>query len=216
MRSEFIKFNIPLKPKPEVYSSFIQSIWKTNWHTNNGVLLQALERELINRYDHPYVVVVSSGTVALQMAIELLTDVSTDIITTPYTYVATSSSILWQNRSPVYVDINEHSWNIETSLITDKIGKKTSAILATHLYGKPCDTTAISELASNRGMPVIYDASHCFDVYQGGRSIYLSGDISTASFHATKIFHTVEGGALFLRTEELLSLIHISEPTRPY
>jgi len=199
----FLRFNIPIKPSIDEFSDKLRSIWKSDWHTNNGLLLKSLEQELIKRFNHPYVVVVSSGTIALQMAVEMLCPPDTDVITTPYTYIATSSSIKWQKRNPIYVDIDKNTWNIDTSLIEEKVGSNTSAILATHLYGNPCDTKSIAKIAHNRSLKVIYDASHCFDTYQNNKSIYLKGDISTASFHATKVFHTVEGGALFLKTEEL-------------
>ena len=203
MTRDFLRFNIPIKPSIDEFNDKLRAIWKSDWHTNNGLLLKSLEQELIKRFNHPYVVVVSSGTIALQMAVEILCAPDTDVITTPYTYIATSSSIKWQKRNPLYVDIDKNTWNIDTSLIEEKVGSNTSAILATHLYGNPCDTDSIVEIAHNRGLKVIYDASHCFDTFQNNKSIYLKGDISTASFHATKIFHTVEGGALFLKTREL-------------
>ena len=203
MNKDFLRFNIPLKPDLSEYSDRLRTIWKSNWHTNNGLLLQSLELELRQRYNHEFVVVVANGTVALQMAVELLSVNGSDIITTPYTFVATSSSIKWQRRNPRYVDIDKDTWNIDASLIEEKIGTNTSAILATHLFGNPCNTASIAEIARNRGLKLIYDASHCFDTFKNSRSVYLNGDISTASFHATKIFHTVEGGALFLKTQEL-------------
>src|SRR5690606_25741436 len=146
---------------------------------------------------------VSNGTTALQLAIKAL-NLSGEIITTPFSFVATTNSIIWQGCTPVYVDIDEYSLNIDPNKIEEAITSKTTAILATHVYGSPCEIDAIEAIAQKYNLKVIYDAAHCFGTKYKGKSIFEYGDISTTSFHATKLFHTIEGGALITKDPDLL------------
>lgn len=183
-----------LPPKAE-YQAFLDKIYETNWLTNNGPLLIRLESELQSYLGLKQFIFVSNGTVAIQLAIKAL-DLTGEIITTPYSYCATTTSILWENCKPVFVDINPKDLNIDAKLIESKITPNTSAILATHVYGNPCDVAAIEAISKKYKIPVIYDAAHAFNVNLNGKSLLSYGDISTCSFHATKVFHTVEGGSV--------------------
>lgn len=189
-------------PPLEEYEKFLQRIWKSGWVTNRGPLLLELEEQLKKRFDIPYLRCVANGTLALQLAIKAL-DLKNEIITTPFSYVATTSSIAWEGCKPVFADIDPLTWTIDPEKIEKAITPQTTAILATHVYGIPCDVDAIAQLADKYGLKVIYDAAHCFDVSYKGRSILEYGDISTLSFHATKVFHTIEGGAVFARDAHL-------------
>jgi dTDP-4-amino-4,6-dideoxygalactose transaminase len=145
----------------------------------------------------------NNGTIALQIAIKAL-KIKGEVITTPFSYVATTSSIIWENCRPVFVDIDRETLNLDASKIEAAITPATSAIIATHTYGNPCDIQAIQHIAEKHGLKVIYDAAHCFGTKYQGKSVYVFGDISTASFHATKLYHSIEGGAVFTRDSELL------------
>ena len=184
------------------YLEYIDKIWESGWLTNNGSLSTELENKLKHFLKVPHLKFVSSGTTALQLVINAF-ELSGEIITTPYSYVATTSAILWQNCKPVFVDIGTNSFNIDVSLIEEKITSETSAILATHVYGIPCAVEEIELLAKKHDLKVIYDAAHCFGVELNGKSIFEYGDASICSFHSTKIFHTVEGGAVISKTEEI-------------
>ena len=190
-----------LPPKEDVYN-LLDGVWQRQWLTNNGPLVNELEEKLKEYLDVPYLLYLTNGTIALQIAIKAL-DLKGEIITTPFSYVATTSSIVWEGCKPVFVDIDPESFNIDPSRIEDSITEKTSAILATHVFGNPCDIDAIDIIAKKHNLRVIYDAAHCFGSKYKGKSVYAYGDISTASFHATKLFHTVEGGAVFCSTNEL-------------
>jgi dTDP-4-amino-4,6-dideoxygalactose transaminase len=170
--------------------------------TNNGPLVQRLEQELEEYLGVPHLNYVSNGTIALQIAIKAL-ELKGEIITTPFSYVATTSSIVWEGCEPVFVDIDSDTLNINPALIEEAITEETSGILATHVFGNPCDIEAIQEIADRHSLKVIYDAAHCFGTKYKGKSVYNFGDISTASFHATKLFHTVEGGAVITNNTEL-------------
>lgn len=193
----------PFIPPLEEYQDYLKGIWQRNWLTNHGPLVNELELKIKGYYKLDHLLYVANGTLALQIAIKAL-DLKGDIITTPFSYVATSSSIVWEGCNPVYVDIDEKTLNIDPDLIEGAITDKTRAILATHVYGIPCDVDKISEIAKNYNLEVIYDAAHAFGVQYKGKSLYSYGDISTASFHATKLFHTVEGGAVITQSAELL------------
>lgn len=186
----------PFMPPKEEYLHYLDGIWEREYLTNNGPLVRRLENELKTRLDVSHVSFVSNGTIALQIAIKAL-GLKGEVITTPFSYVATTSSIVWEGCTPVFADIDTGTLNIDPSKIEEVITDKTTGILATHVFGNPCDIDAIQSIADKHGLKVIYDAAHCFGTTYKGRSVFDYGDISTASFHATKVFHTVEGGAVF-------------------
>ncbi len=193
----------PFLPPIEEYKAYIEGIWQRNWLTNNGPLVNELELKLKEYLHLPHLLFLNNGTVALQIAIKAL-ELKGEIITTPFTYIATTSSIVWEGCKPVFTDIDEKSFNIDAEKIEAAITKNTSAIIATHVYGNPCDIDAIQAIASKHNLKVIYDAAHCFGTTYKGKSVFAYGDISTTSFHATKLFHTVEGGAVFTSDDKLL------------
>lgn len=193
----------PYLPNVQEYEDYLNSIWERQWLTNNGPLVNEFELKLKRYLKIPHLLFVSNGTIALQIAIKAL-DLKGEIITTPFSYVATSSSIVWEGCAPVYVDIDPDTFNIDPAKIEAAITPRTSAIVATHVFGNPCDIDAIQEIADRYDLKVIYDAAHCFGTTYKNKSVFEYGDISTTSFHATKLFHTIEGGAVFTRDPELL------------
>lgn len=193
----------PFLPKSEEYDDYVHSIWERQWLTNNGPLVNEFELKLKDYLQLEHLLFVSNGTVALQIAIKAL-GLKGEIITTPFSYVATTSSIVWEGCKPVYSDIDPETFNIDPTKIEAAITPYTSAILATHVYGNPCDIDAIEAIAKRHHLKVIYDAAHCFGTKYKGRSIFEYGDISTTSFHATKLFHSIEGGAVFTKDADLL------------
>jgi len=193
----------PFLPPVQEYQEFIEGIWQRQWLTNNGPLVNDLELKLKEYLKINHLLYLSNGTIALQIAIKAL-ELKGEIITTPFTYVATVSSIVWENCTPVFADIDEKSLTIDPHEIEKKITEKTAAILATHVYGIPCDVEKIEVIAKKNSLPLIYDAAHAFGCIYKGRSLYSYGDISTASFHATKVYHTIEGGAVITKHPELL------------
>ena len=186
----------PFLPPIELYNEYIKSIWEREYLTNNGPLVLELESKLKNYLGIKNLLYLTNGTIALQIAIKAL-NITGEIITTPFSYVATTSSIVWEGCKPVFVDIDSKSLNIDANKIENAITSKTQAILATHCFGVPCDVEAIDIIAKKHNLKIIYDAAHCFGTKFKGESIFNWGDISTTSFHATKIFHTIEGGAVF-------------------
>ena len=193
----------PFLPDIEEYIEFIRGIWERNWLTNNGPLVNSLELKLKEYLDAKHMLYMGNGTIALQIAIKAL-DLKGEIITTPFSFVATTSSIVWEGCEPVFVDIDKDTFNIDPKLIEQAITGKTTAILATHVFGNPCDIEAIQKIAEKHNLKVIYDAAHCFGTKYKGRHVFNYGDISTASFHATKLYHTIEGGAVVTNDAELL------------
>ncbi len=193
----------PFLPPIEEYQTYIKQIWERNWLTNNGPLVNELELRLKEFLGINHLLYLNNGTIALQIAIKAL-QLKGDVITTPFSYVATTSSIIWEGCNPVFVDIDPDTLNIDHTKIESAITEKTSAIIATHTYGNPCNIDAIEAIAVRNNLKVIYDAAHCFGTKYKGESVYAFGDISTASFHATKLFHTIEGGAVFTKNPELL------------
>ncbi len=193
----------PFMPDIEEYIEFIRGIWERNWLTNNGPLVNSLELKLKEYLDAKHMLYMGNGTIALQIAIKAL-DLKGEIITTPFSFVATTSSIVWEGCEPVFVDIDKDTFNIDPKLIEQAITGKTTAILATHVFGNPCDIEAIQKIAEKHNLKVIYDAAHCFGTKYKGRHVFNYGDISTASFHATKLYHTIEGGAVVTNDAELL------------
>ena len=193
----------PFLPPQEEYIDFLNGIWSRNWLTNNGPLVRELELKLKEYLGVPEMLYLNNGTIAIQIAIKALS-LKGEIITTPFSYVATTSSIVWEGCRPVFVDIDANTFNIDPAKIEAAITPETTGILATHVFGNPCDIDAIQEIATKHNLKVIYDAAHCFGTEYKGRSIYHYGDISTTSFHATKLFHTIEGGGVFTSDLELL------------
>ncbi len=198
-----IPVTLPFIPPKEDYDILLHGIWKRQWLTNMGPLASDLEMKLKDHLGVDHLLFVTNGTIALQIAIKAL-DLKGEIITTPFTYVATTSSIVWENCEPVYVDIDPKSLNIDAAKIEAAITPKTSAILATHVYGNPCDVMAIEKIAKKHKLKVIYDAAHAFGVQVNGTSIFNYGDVSTCSLHATKLFHTGEGGLVITKESNLL------------
>jgi dTDP-4-amino-4,6-dideoxygalactose transaminase len=189
-------------PPQEKYNDILKRAWDKNWMTNRGVLVQELEEKLKNYLDVKHIIATTNGTLPLQIAIKAL-KLEGEIITTPFSYVASTSSIVWEGCTPIFVDIHPDYLTIDETKIEAAITSKTSAILATHVFGNPCEVEAIEAIARKYNLKVIYDAAHCFGVTYKGKSIFNYGDVSTCSFHATKVFHTGEGGALFANKEEL-------------
>jgi dTDP-4-amino-4,6-dideoxygalactose transaminase len=189
-------------PPIEEYQHQLQRIWKNQWLTNRGELVLELEEKLKNYLSVTNIIVTNNGTIPLQIAIKLLGEGS-EIITTPFSYVATTAAIVWQNCIPVFVDIHPEYLTIDETKIEAAITHKTTAILATHVFGNPCNVETIEAIAQKHNLKVIYDAAHCFGVQYNGKSIFECGNVSTCSFHATKLFHTGEGGALFCNDAEL-------------
>ena len=184
------------------YTTYLQGIWERGWVTNNGPLVQGLEAELSQYLDGAQVQFTGNGTIALQIAIKAL-GLSGEVITTPFSYVATTTAILWENCTPVFVDIEARTFCIDAAKIEAAITPRTTAILATHVYGYPCDVQAIELIARRHNLMVLYDGAHAFGSRIHGRSLLSYGDLTACSFHATKLFHTVEGGAIVTNNEEL-------------
>lgn len=190
-----------LPPRKE-YDKFLDTIWSSGQLTNQGQLLERFEREMMAFLEIKDFNFVANGTLALQLAIRTLGSDGGEIITTPFSYVATTSAILWEHYDPVYVDINPNSLCIDPEKIESAITDKTKAILPVHVFGNPCDIEAIEVIAKKHNLLVIYDASHAFGVKYKGKSLLDFGDISTCSFHSTKLFHTIEGGCIVAKNKK--------------
>jgi len=196
-------------PPLDKYKNYLEKIWGNSWVTNRGPLVHELEQKLKEYLGIKNILFVSNGTIALQIAIKAL-DLEGEIITTPFSYVATTTSILWENCKPVFVDIEDKTFCIDSSKIESAISSKTSAILVTHVYGYPCDVEKIKQIADKHNIKVIYDAAHAFGTKYKGSSILNYGDISTLSFHATKLFHTIEGGGIVVNgNDELVKKVFL-------
>jgi dTDP-4-amino-4,6-dideoxygalactose transaminase len=193
----------PFLPPIEEYRKYIADIWQRQWLTNNGPLVNELEIQLKQYLELDHLLYVSNGTIALQIAIKAL-DLRGEIITTPFSYVATTSSIVWEGCKPVFVDIDQATLNIDANKIEKAITSETTAIIATHVFGNPCEIERIESIAQKHNLKVIYDAAHAFGTKYRGKSIFAFGDISTSSFHATKLFHTIEGGMVSTNCPNLL------------
>ncbi len=193
----------PFLPPKEEYEKYLSDIWQRGWLTNMGPLASQLEMELKDYLKVNHLLFVTNGTIAIQMAIKALELVG-EIITTPFSFVATSSSIVWENCKPVFVDIDPESLNIDATKIESAISEKTTAILATHVYGNPCDVFLIEQIAKKYNLKVVYDAAHAFGVEINGKSIFEYGDVSTCSLHATKLYHSIEGGLIITKDPLLL------------
>ncbi len=197
-----------LPPMPE-YTAQVQRAFDNGWLTNRGELVRELEAKLMSYLDVDNILITNNGTIPLQIALKLLGS-GGEVITTPFSYVATTAAIVWENCKPVFVDIHPEYLTIDETKIEAAITDKTSCILATHVFGNPCNIEAIEAIAQKHKLKVIYDAAHCFGVQYKGKSIFEYGDVSSCSFHATKLFHTGEGGAIFCHDEELRHKIFYS------
>ena len=195
-------------PPFEEYIATLKRAWDKSWITNNGELALELERKLKDYLGVKNLLFFNNGTTVLQMALKVL-NISGEVITTPFSYVATTTSILWEKCTPIFADINKSSFCIEPSAIESVITTRTQAILATHVYGYPCDVTAIEQIAKKHNLRVIYDAAHAFGTKINGKSLLSYGDISTCSFHATKIFHTAEGGCIVTDNDDWAKQLYL-------
>lgn len=196
-------------PPVEEYTKFIKRAWDNEWLTNRGELVLELEEKIKKYLEISNIIITNNGTVPLQIALKLLGNRG-EIITTPFSYVATTASIVWENCTPVFVDIHPEYFTIDETKIEHSITPKTTAILATHVFGNPCNILAIESIAKKYNLKVIYDAAHSFGVKFNDKSIFEYGDVSTCSFHATKIFHTGEGGAMITKDQDLHNKLYFS------
>ncbi len=201
-RKEKILVTKTFLPHQQEYGAILQRAWETGWITNRGTLVLELEKQLKEYLSVPNIIATTNGTLPLQIAIQAM-GLTGEIITTPFSYVATASSIVWQGCKPVFVDIHPEYLTIDETKIESVITSRTTAIIATHVFGNPCAVKEIETLAKKHNLFVIYDAAHAFGVTHKGQSIFNYGDVSTCSFHATKLFHTGEGGAMFCSDNEL-------------
>jgi dTDP-4-amino-4,6-dideoxygalactose transaminase len=195
-------------PPFEEYTAILKRAWDKGWITNNGELLQELEQQLRAQLGIKNLWFTSNGTVVLQMALKVL-HITKEVITTPFSYVATSNAILWEGCTPVFVDIDSSSCCIDAAKIEAAITPHTEAILATHVYGIPCDVDKIKDIADKYQLKVIYDGAHAFGCEYGGNSLLSYGDISTCSFHATKVFHTAEGGCIIANDDAVFDQLFL-------
>ena len=191
----------PLLPPLEEFIPYLEDIWDRKWLTNNGYYHKELEAALCKYLKVPYISLFTNGTLPLMCALQALR-ITGEVITTPYSFVATTHSLWWNGIKPVFVDIDINTGNIDPDKIEAAITPRTTAIMPVHVYGKPCDTKRIQEIADKYGLKVIYDAAHAFAVEVNGESVLNAGDMSTLSFHATKVYNTVEGGALICHDEK--------------
>ena len=196
-------------PSIEKYNSYLKLAWENHWITNRGLLTLELEDKLKLKLNVKNILITNNGTIPLQIALKLLGE-NGEIITTPFSYVATTAAIVWENCTPVFVDIHPEYLTIDETKIESAITAKTTAILATHVFGNPCHVEKIEQIAKKHNLMVIYDAAHCFGVNYNNQSIFNYGDVSTCSFHATKIFHTGEGGAMFCNDPKLFQKLYYS------
>ena len=201
MNEKQITVTAPLLPDLDEFNVLLKEIWDSKWITNNGSFHKQLEKELAEYLKVPYISLFTNGTLPLLTALQALR-ITGEVITTPYSFVATTHSIWWNGCKPVFVDIDPATGNIDPDAIEAAITNKTTAIMPVHVYGKPCDVKRIKEIADKYGLKVIYDAAHAFGVEVDGESILNAGDMSTLSFHATKVYNTIEGGALVMHDEE--------------
>jgi dTDP-4-amino-4,6-dideoxygalactose transaminase len=198
-------------PPIEDYKAQVQRAYDNGWLTNRGELVQELEQKITDYLGlkQSKILITNNGTIPLQIALKLLGN-GGEIITTPFSYVATTAAIVWENCTPVFVDIHPEYFTIDETKIEEAITPRTTCILATHVFGNPCNVEAIKAIAQKHNLKVIYDAAHCFGVKYKGKSIFEYGDVSTCSFHATKIFHTGEGGAIFCQNADLFHKVFYS------
>ena len=201
MNNKLITVTAPLLPNLDDFNEMLKEIWASKWITNNGTFHKQLEKALCEYLKVPYISLFTNGTLPLITALQALR-ITGEVITTPYSFVATTHSLWWNGIKPVFVDIDPATGNIDPDKIEAAITPKTTAIMPVHVYGKPCDTQRIQEIADKYGLKIIYDAAHAFGVEVNGESILNAGDMSTLSFHATKVYNTIEGGALVMHDEK--------------
>ena len=201
MNEKQITVTSPLLPDLEEFHALLKEIWDSKWVTNNGSFHKQLEKELAEYLKVPYISLFTNGTLPLLTALQALR-ITGEVITTPYSFVATTHSIWWNGCKPVFVDVDPATGNMDPDKIEAAITNKTTAIMPVHVYGTPCDTKRIQEIADKYGLKVIYDAAHAFGVEVNGESVLTAGDMSTLSFHATKVYNTLEGGALVMHDAE--------------
>lgn len=190
----------PLLPDLDEFNELLKDIWNRKWITNNGHYHQELEKALCEYLKVPYISLFTNGTLPLITALQALR-ITGEVITTPYSFVATTHSLWWNGIKPVFVDVDPITGNLDPDKIEAAITPRTTAIMPVHVYGNPCNTARIQEIADKYGLKVIYDAAHAFGVEVNGESILNAGDMSTMSFHATKVYNTIEGGALVMHDE---------------
>lgn len=195
-------------PNKEKYQSYVDQIFASGWLTNNGSLLRELEQRLAAYLGVKNIILVANGSLALQLAYKAL-ELKGEVITTPFSFAATTSTLAWEGLTPVFADIDPASFNIDPAQIEAQITEKTSAIVPVHVFGNPCEVEAIQAIADKHNLKVIYDAAHAFGSEYKGQSVLNYGDISTLSFHATKLFHTIEGGAVITNDDELAQKIRL-------
>ncbi len=201
MENKTITVTAPLLPDLGEFHGMLKDIWNSKWITNNGSYHKQLEKALAEYLKVPYVSLFTNGTLPLITALQALR-ITGEVITTPYSFVATTHALWWNGIKPVFVDIDPLTGNIDPNKIEAAITPKTTGIMPVHVYGKPCDTKHIEEIADKYGLKVIYDAAHAFGVEVNGESILNAGDMSTLSFHATKVYNTIEGGAMIMHDEK--------------
>lgn len=201
MDKDIITVTSPLLPNLEEFHELLKEIWDSKWITNNGSFHQQLEKALAEYLKVPYVSLFTNGTLPLITALQALR-ITGEVITTPYSFVATTHALWWNGIKPVFVDIDPKSGCLDPNKIEAAVTPRTTAIMPVHVYGKPCDVEAIQQIADKYGLKVIYDAAHAFGVEVDGKSILNAGDMSTLSFHATKVFNTIEGGAMVMHDEK--------------
>lgn len=193
-------------PNKDKYKKYIDEIYENGWLTNQGPLVQRLEKRLAEYLGVKNIVLVSNGTIALEIAYRAM-DLKGEVITTPFSFVATTSSLVTNNLIPIFADIDEKTFNLNPKNIEEQITSKTSAILPVHVFGNACEVEEIEQIANKHNLKIVYDAAHAFDVKYKDRSVLSYGDISTLSFHATKLFHTIEGGALIVNDDSLVEKV---------
>lgn len=193
-------------PNKEKYQSYVDRIFDSGWLTNNGSLLQELEQRLVDYLGVKNLILVANGSFALQLSYKAL-ELKGEVITTPFSFAATTSTLAWEGLTPIFADIDPHSFNIDPAQIEAQITPQTSAIVPVHVFGNPCDVEAIQAIADKHNLKVIYDAAHAFGSEYKGQSVLNYGDVSTLSFHATKLLHTIEGGAVITNNDELAKKI---------
>ena len=197
MNNNIITVTSPLLPDLDEFHGLLKEIWDSKWITNNGSFHKRLEAALAEYLKVPYVSLFTNGTLPLITALQALR-ITGEVITTPYSFVATTHALWWNGIKPVFVDIDWKTGCMDPNKIEAAITPKTTAIMPVHVYGKPCDTKAIQDIADKYGLKVIYDAAHAFGVEVNGESVLNAGDMSTLSFHATKVYNTIEGGAMVM------------------
>lgn len=195
-------------PEKEEYTKYLNDLWSSRWITNDGEFVRSLEKKLEEYLNVKNLLVVSNGTLALQIALNSL-EIKNEVITTPFTFAATTNVILWEKLNPIFADIDPETFNIDPEDVKKKITNKTGAILAVHVYGNPCYVEELQEIANENNIKLIFDAAHAFGVEYNNKSVLKYGDLSTLSFHATKIFNTIEGGAITVKNDDIYDKIKL-------